>query len=159
MKKILLVLALAVGVISVNAQTNATTARPAASAQPAAAISVSEKDNTHDFGVIPQGTPVTYTFAIKNTGKAPLVLSNVAPSCGCTTPEWPKEPIKPGASANIKVTYNAASAGTFIKNIAVTSNAAQQPQVMLYIKGEVKAQEQQAANGSAATQTAAPKKN
>ena len=161
MKKIFLGLALVLGVgaINVNAQTNAaTTARPAASAT-AAALSFGEKDNTHDFGTIPQGTPVTYNFNFKNTGKSPLVLSSVVGSCGCTTPEWPKEPVKPGATATIKVTYNAAAAGTFTKNVTITSNAAT-PQTILYIKGEVKPVEQQASNnGAQPVQSAAPKKN
>lgn len=152
-----LALVLGMGVMSVNAQTSVAQ-QPGQSSAPAAAISITEKDNTHDFGVIPQGTPASYTFVIKNTGKAPLVLTSVQPSCGCTSPEWPKEPIKPGGSGNIKVTYNAAGTGTFTKNVTVTSNAAATPQIMLYIKGEVKAQEQQVTSGGA-TQSAAPKKN
>lgn len=103
---------------------------------PKAAISFDE--NTHDFGTVPQGTPVTYVFSFKNTSKVPLVLTSVNPSCGCTTPEWPREPIKPGATASIKATYNAAAAGPFTKTITVVSNAATE-NVILTIKGEVKA--------------------
>lgn len=160
MKKIVLGLALilSVSALSVHAQTIApTTARPAAAAA-APAIAFVEKENTYDFGAIPQGTPVTHNFSFKNTGKTPLILTAVQPSCGCTSPEWPKEPIKPGASALIKVTYNAATPGTFSKNITVTSNAAT-PQTVLYIKGEVKPTEQQATNSGAAVQQPAPKKN
>lgn len=161
MKRILLglTLILGVGAINVNAQNGAAanTARPATAT--AAAIAFNEKDNTHDFGTIPQGTPVTYNFNFKNTGKSPLVLSSVTGSCGCTTPEWPKEPIKPGASANIKVTYNAATPGTFTKNVTIVSNAAT-PTTVLYIKGEVKPVEQQVSNNNAQpVQSAAPKKN
>jgi hypothetical protein len=99
--------------------------------------SISFADQVHDFGQIVQGTPVTYVFSFKNTGKDPLVLTSVAPSCGCTTPEWPHEPVKPGASATIKATYNAANMGTFTKTITVMSNA-KEGNVILTIKGEVK---------------------
>lgn len=162
MKKIILglTLVLGAGMVSVQAQNgaNTTAAKPVANVAAAAAISFTEKDNTFDFGTIPQGTPVTHVFYVKNTGKAPLVLTNVAPSCGCTTPEWPKDPIKPGATAPIKVTYNAASPGTFTKNITVNSNATVTPTTVLYIKGEVKPVEQ-AVNGGPAVQSAGPKKN
>ncbi len=103
----------------------------------AAMITFTEKENTHDFGIIPQNTPVIHSFTFKNTGKSPFILVSVLPSCGCTTVEWPKEPIKPGASASIKVTFNAASPGIFTKNVAVTTNASAAPTI-LYIKGEVK---------------------
>jgi hypothetical protein len=122
-------------------------------------ISFKEAENTHDFGTIPQGTPVSYNFTLTNTGKAPLVLSAVNPSCGCTSPEWPKEPIKTGGTAVIKVTYNAATPGTFTKNITVVSNAVN-PQTVLYIKGEVKASQQTSAvQSSAPVQIPTPKKS
>ena len=77
------------------------------------------KEATHNFGKIPQGRPATYTFEITNTGKEPLKLDNVQASCGCTTPEWSKEPIGPGASANIKVGYNAYAEGVFTKVVTI----------------------------------------
>lgn len=93
------------------------------------------KELEFDFGKIPQGKPVTHDFMITNTGKTPLVLDNVQASCGCTTPEWSKEPIAPGATTKIKVGYNAASEGQFNKSISVTYNSTQVKQ--LFIKGEV----------------------
>jgi archaellum component FlaG (FlaF/FlaG flagellin family) len=99
-----------------------------------------EKNNTHDFGKIPQGVPAKYTFEFKNVGKEPLIISNGQASCGCTTPEWPKEPIMPGKKGKVVVTYNAASAGTFLKSVYLTSNAASETgsdKYELYIKGEV----------------------
>lgn len=122
-------------------------------------ISFKDAGNTHEFGSIPQGIPVTYSFTFTNTGKNPLILSAVTPSCGCTSPEWTKEPIAPGKSGVIKVTYNAQAMGSFTKTVTITSNAADSPAV-LYIRGEVKAA-QQASNAPAATpQTATtPKKN
>jgi hypothetical protein len=77
------------------------------------------KETTHNFGKIPQGRPATYTFEISNTGTEPLRLENVQASCGCTTPEWSKEPIAPGASANIKVGYNAYAEGPFTKTVTI----------------------------------------
>jgi uncharacterized protein DUF1573 len=77
------------------------------------------KETTHNFGKIPQGRPATYTFEIVNTGTEPLRLENVQASCGCTTPEWSKEPIAPGASANIKVGYNAYAEGMFNKTVTI----------------------------------------
>src|SRR5579862_2072791 len=77
------------------------------------------KEITHDFGKIPQGRPVTYVFEIVNTGSEALRLENVQASCGCTTPEWTKDPIAPGATSQIKVGYNAHAEGRFVKNVTV----------------------------------------
>ncbi|WP_194777356.1 DUF1573 domain-containing protein [Pararhodonellum marinum] len=79
-----------------------------------------------DFGDITQGDKVEHTFVLKNTGSAPLVISNVAATCGCTVPKWPKEPIAPGSSAEIKVTFN--SAGKMGKQnsvVRIYSNASE----------------------------------
>ena len=68
-----------------------------ASAQNKAVISADE--TSFDFGTIKEANGnVSHTFKIKNSGEAPLVLTRVIASCGCTTPEWTKEPIAPGAS-------------------------------------------------------------
>ena len=80
------------------------------------------KETTHDFGKIPQGRPVTYVFEIANTGTEPLRLENVQASCGCTTPEWTKDPIAAGASSQIKVGFNAHAEGHFIKNVTIFYN-------------------------------------
>ena len=66
---------------------------------------------------------MTHTFVIKNTGDAPLVITRVVASCGCTTPQFSKEPIAPGQTSKIDVTYNPAGRpGQFVKTIAVYSN-------------------------------------
>jgi len=96
------------------------------------------KEETWDFGTIPQGKPVKHSFTFTNTGKQPIVMSNVQASCGCTTPTWPKEPILPGKSDVIEVQYNAANPGGFNKSITITSNALT-PSKILYIKGTVEA--------------------
>ena len=64
------------------------------------------KENSKDFGDITQGQQVAHTFVLTNTGKQPLIISNVAATCGCTVPSWPKEPVAPGKSAEIKVSFN-----------------------------------------------------
>jgi hypothetical protein len=90
---------------------------------------------THDFGKIPQGKPVFYEFEITNKTSAPLKLDNVQASCGCTTPEWHKEPIAAGATDKIKVGYNAAAEGPFEKFITITYNGNASKQII--IKGTV----------------------
>lgn len=93
----------------------------------------------HDFGKIQEADGrVTTIFEFKNEGMEPLVLSNVRASCGCTTPKWTKEPIEPGQSGEITVTYNPnGRPGRFQKTITVTSNAKENSTAKLYIKGEV----------------------
>ncbi len=103
--------------------------------QQAAADVLSIKEDIHDFGLIPQGKPVYYSFAIINNGPVPLKLENVQASCGCTTPEWSKEPIAAGAADKIKVGYNAAAEGNFEKFITITYNGNQTKQIR--IKGTV----------------------
>ena len=89
------------------------------------------KETEHDFAKIPQGKPVYYTFDIINTGKKALKLDDVHASCGCTTPEWSREEIAPGATARIKVGYNAAAEGYFEKFITVTYNSNQTKQIKI----------------------------
>jgi len=102
-------------------------------------VAVFTWDNTtHDFGKIKQGTPVTHEFKFTNSGKTPLVITNVQASCGCTTPDWSKEPVMPGGQGFIKATYNAASPGAFSKTVTVTANI-ETGFVQLTIKGEVQA--------------------
>ncbi|MBK7650590.1 MAG: DUF1573 domain-containing protein [Flammeovirgaceae bacterium] len=95
---------------------------------------------SHDFGKIKQGTPVTHEFKFTNTGKAPLVITNVQASCGCTTPDWSKEPVMPGGQGFIKATFNAASPGAFNKTVTVTANI-ETGFVQLTIRGEVQVAE------------------
>jgi Protein of unknown function (DUF1573) len=93
------------------------------------------KETEHDFSKIPQGKPVYYSFEIVNTGKTELKLDNVTATCGCTTPEWSRDAIAPGAAAKIRVGYNAAAEGYFEKMITVTYNTNQTKQIK--IKGTV----------------------
>jgi len=93
-------------------------------------------ETEHDFGKIKKGVPVTTTFSYANVGKAPLSVSDVKASCGCTVPEYTKDVVAPGKSGTVKATFNAANVGTFLKSITVTSNVEGGP-VILTIKGEV----------------------
>lgn len=93
-------------------------------------------ETTKDFGKIGQGKPVTATFKFKNTGKIPLVISNVQASCGCTTPNYSKEPIAPNEFGFITAEYNAANPGAFHKSVTVSANV-EGGSVVLYLKGEV----------------------
>ena len=98
---------------------------------------LSFKETTHDFGKIPQGKPVTTIFEATNTTKAPITLTNVVASCGCTTPAWKPGPYKPGEKFPITVGYNAANPGSFNKTVTIMygNNETQ----MIYIKGTVEA--------------------
>ena len=82
------------------------------------------QESAFDFGDIEQGDKVEHIFAFENTGTAPLIITQVQTTCGCTAPEWPKQPIPPGESSEIKVIFN--SAGKFgrqNKVISVISNS------------------------------------
>jgi hypothetical protein len=83
-----------------------------------------EKES-HDFGDITQGDVVEYSFKFTNTGNAPLILSDVRTTCGCTAPEWPRQkPIGPGESENIKVVFNSrGKVGVQNKVITIYSNS------------------------------------
>lgn len=90
----------------------------------------------YDYGTIYQGGDGNCEFKFKNTGDEPLILSSVRSSCGCTVPSWPKDPILPGQSASIKVTYDTKRIGTISKQISVVSNATE-PNQTLAIKGTI----------------------
>lgn len=87
------------------------------------------EEKTYDFGTIKEvDGPVTHTFEFTNTGKEPLVIINVNASCGCTRPEYSKEPIKPGKSGKIKVTFNPAGRpGEFSKDVKIRTNGNKRP--------------------------------
>jgi hypothetical protein len=116
-RTLLLVCFVALAFIS-KAQTSA----PANTTTPKAPEVIQLKETAYDFGKIQQGRPVTHNFELVNIGKEPLMLENVQASCGCTTPEWSKDAIQPGATSTIKVGYNAASEGQFNKTITITYN-------------------------------------
>jgi hypothetical protein len=78
---------------------------------------------SYDFGTIQEGEVVEHTFNFRNDGQYPLILNNITSSCGCTTPEWPKEPISPKATSSIKVRFDSKNrSGPQVKTITVYAN-------------------------------------
>lgn len=124
MRRLLVSLTLITVFITLNAQ----------SAQP----SISFKESEHVFGKInEQNGKVTYNFAFVNTGGSPLLIQNVSSSCGCTTPDWTKQPVPPGGSGFVSATYDPAGRpGAFHKYITVISNG-EPASSRLVISGEV----------------------
>jgi predicted small secreted protein len=93
--------------------------------------------DNHDFGKIQEGDKVNYKFSFTNTGKTPLIIDNAQASCGCTIPEWPKSPIKPGDTNQISVTFNSdGHPGLVDKMITVTGNTNPR-QTVVHLIGEV----------------------
>lgn len=110
-------------------------AQEAADAANGPKISFEEKE--YQFGDIHQGDKVTHTFTFKNDGTAPLILSNVLVTCGCTATDWPKDPIMPGKEGEIEVTFNSANKmGAQNKTITILSNSAA-GQVQVRMMGNV----------------------
>ena len=93
---------------------------------------------SHDFGTFPESEKVTCTFKFTNTGDNLLVIHQAIASCGCTVPQYSKEPIKPGETGEIVVTYNGAGKvpGHFKKSITIRTNAKQEI-VRLYVEGDM----------------------
>ncbi|MBO4567544.1 MAG: DUF1573 domain-containing protein [Bacteroidales bacterium] len=107
-------------------------------AQNESGAEITFKETNHDFGNIPFKGNGSYEFVFVNTGTEPLILTQPKSSCGCTVPEWPRQPILPGESNVIKVTYkNTDRPGNFNKYVTVFSNAAVNKEVKLHIKGTV----------------------
>ena len=96
------------------------------------------KSETVDYGEIAKGSDGVRVFEFTNTGEAPLIISKVSSSCGCTIPKKPEEPIMPGKTGEIQVKYDTNRVGPIRKAITVISNA-DTPTKVLKIKGEVKA--------------------
>ena len=91
----------------------------------------------HDYGDVPYNGNGECEFRFTNTGTEPLLVQKPKSSCGCTIPSWPNEPILPGESEVIKVTYRTNRAGNINKTVTVTSNAVKNSTVVLRIKGRV----------------------
>ena len=93
-------------------------------------------EGSYKFGKIEQNKPVTHIFSYTNNGSKPAVIEFASAECGCTTPEYSKEPILKGKTSTIKVTYNAAAMGAFTKRVTVKFAGVNDP-VILTIEGEV----------------------
>jgi len=133
MKKIILSLSI---LLASAAVINAQTADGATPIQNENAAVISFEQEVVDYGTIEQGADGVREFVFTNTGKSPLIISNAVGSCGCTVPTWPKEPIKPGQKAAIKVKYDTKRIGAINKSVTITSNATE-PTKIIRIKGTV----------------------
>lgn len=99
---------------------------------------ISFEHGMYNFGKITQGEKVNYDFKFKNTGKSPLIITNATATCGCTTPDIPKAPVKPGESGVIKVVFNSAGKmGMQDKIVTITSNG-NPATTEVHLIGEVK---------------------
>ena len=115
-----------------NSQGSVATSAPTSSLTPE---NMYFKFSVHDFGTIQEGPTADHEFEFTNTGKEPIIISNVSASCGCTTPSYSKEPVLPGKKGSIKASYNTQGrVAPFTKTITITSNAGVK---VLTIKGEV----------------------
>lgn len=96
------------------------------------------ENDTYNFGKIKKGEVVTHTFIFKNSGQEPLIIKDALATCGCTVPEIPKEPIKPGEKGELKVVFNSAGKqpGPQDRSVSVTSNAINNP-VAIRVMGEI----------------------
>ena len=138
MKKAILtfgMMLLAVMAFEVNAQA---TAVPAAKAIQVGGAEISFEKEVHDYGFMEQNGNGQCEFVFTNTGTEPLLITNARGSCGCTVPDWPREPIAPGASSAIKVKYDTKRLGLINKSVTITSNAETSTKI-IRIKGEIKA--------------------
>ena len=94
-------------------------------------------ESEYDFGIIKQGEKATHDYKIKNIGNSDLLITSAKGSCGCTVPEWPKEPIRPGDIAKIKVTFDSkGKIGKQSKRVTLMTNAIPNVKI-LTIKGEI----------------------
>ncbi len=96
------------------------------------------EESLHDFGRINKGDMVGHVFKFKNTGEAPLLIVDAKASCGCTVPQWTKEPIMPGKSGEIEVKYNGSGSGKIHKTVTVLANT-EPRETVLEIVADVKA--------------------
>ncbi|HEY0897998.1 MAG TPA: DUF1573 domain-containing protein [Sphingobacteriaceae bacterium] len=117
---------------------------PAAQTTVAAPVNAAEapvmtfEKESYDFGVVTAGEKVKYEFKFKNTGKTPLIITNAEASCGCTVPEFPREPVVPGGEGTIRVVFDSAGrTGMQNKLITLTSNAVPAT-TELHLIGDVK---------------------
>jgi len=140
MKKLFLSL-LAAGVLLAACNQNSGVGNATASTTANAADAPQMKfvKDTHDFGKIKTGDKVTYDFQFTNSGKTPLIITDAVATCGCTKPEWPHAPIKPGESGAIHITFNSAGkSGLQDKQITITANT-NPAQNRVHLIGEVAA--------------------
>lgn len=154
MRKLTLVITLVIAAVCAQAQITPSGSSPDAMYSNAPAFKWDK--TSHEFGKIAKDKPVTAVFKFTNSGTAPLIITKAEASCGCTVPEYPKEPIAPGQTGIIKATYNAANPGAFTKDVTLVSNVEGVP-VRLQIKGEVAAPGTETTSTTTTSTKVAPK--
>ncbi|MBW7676897.1 DUF1573 domain-containing protein [Chryseobacterium chendengshani] len=102
----------------------------------AVAEAIKWKSESIDVGNIPQGKPKLIRFEFTNTSSKPIIIENVAPSCGCTAAKYSDKPIQPGKIGFVEASYNAASPGAFVKTVNVTTSDSKTPKTLSF-KGTV----------------------
>lgn len=143
MKKIFLILLAASALTACQQSKSAAVADSSATEKPAVVLSpdapvISFEHGMYNFGKITQGEKVQYNFKFTNTGKSPLIINEATATCGCTIPEKPKDPIKPGESGVIKVVFNSTGKmGMQDKVVTITSNG-NPSTTEVHLIGEVK---------------------
>jgi hypothetical protein len=158
MKKTILAASFFLMAAFANAQENKTQTQTPGTVTPAApenknAPEMKFEIETFDFGTIKQGDKVTHDFEFLNSGKEPLIITEAHGSCGCTVPQWPKEPVGKGSKGTIHVEFNSTGKmGMQDKTVTITSNA-KSGQKVLHLKGNV-----EAPATTPATETPAPEK-
>lgn len=131
MKKLLLLPVMALVVLSAKAQAPTTSGVE----RPNGPVMTFE-EMEYNFGTIKQGESVTHIFKFKNEGKEPLLINTAVGSCGCTVPEWPKEPTRPNGSGEIKVTFNSTGkSGPQDKTVTITYDT--DKTIVLHMRGTV----------------------
>jgi hypothetical protein len=133
MKKLVVLAAVLTSMIACNDAADRIEApiEPASETMMEALPAIAFESDFHDFGEIQEGEVVNYTFKFTNEGEGPLIISNAQGSCGCTVPQWPRQPIAPGATGEIKVSFNSAGrAGKQDKRVTLTTNAVPQTKVL-----------------------------
>jgi len=99
---------------------------------------MSFEETVFDFGTVSEGEVVKHTFYFSNTGKSPLIIHSAQGSCGCTVPDWPKEPIAPGEEGKIEVTFNSNGKGGDNKKLVTILANTKPVKTVITIKGFVK---------------------
>lgn len=119
------------------APTGTPAAKPALDIPTGPTTTIEFEEKEFDFGTIDEGDKVTHTYKFTNTGSEPLIIKDAKGSCGCTVPSWPKDPVAPGATAEMEVVFNSkGKSGSQNKRVTITANTSP-GQTFINIKGEV----------------------
>ena len=122
---------------AVNSAANAATSAVEAATPTGPTTEMTFGETSFDFGTVTEGEKVSHTYTFKNTGDEPLILSNAKGSCGCTVPEWPREPIPVGGEGEVTVEFNSrGKSGDRNQKVTITANT-NPAQTFIFLKGKV----------------------